>query len=439
MYDPVLAWSLGQDLTTRELDAVADLRKKLRTADRRRSRPTIGSPETRLLAYSKPLDLLSAYRFPLSSTLELADYGNWLRERPRLARPGTPLWTVIQTQPSASLRSQWTAFHGAQLNAPLDSDAIRLLALTAIGAGVRGLEFASHSSLEQEDNESRIRALTLALINAELALVEPWAAAGSYVTTADSNDPQVKAVMLEYDRSRLLVATRTAQNAQYVPQHVSGGSVSFVVPGVPESHDLIELTPAGLRPLKTPPRHRRHADHARQLRHGVAGADDARPADGQRPRAASGRGLAAFGTARSRAGGANAGRSRNGRSPPAGARPRRCRVVGAGRRRPRNLGKSRPRAGRRRSQERLRVVAAGAHVAWRAKAQALAARPRLVTVHRRQPLRRRVRHAARALGIDRQPACPPSASQSSGRRRFRKPARRSCRPGGGTCNTRSRA
>jgi hypothetical protein len=250
VYDPVLAWSLGQDLTSRELDAVADLRKKLRAADRRRARPTVGSPETRLLAYSKPLDLVSAYRFPLASTLELADYGNWLRERPRLARPGTPLWTVVQTQPSASLRFQWSAFGGAPRSAPLDSEAIRLLALTAVGAGVRGIEFASHSSLELEDNESRIRALTLALINAELAIVEPWVAAGSYLAAADSNDPQVKGVVLEYDRSRLLIVTRSAQGAQYVPQHVSSGSVSFVVPGVPESHDLIELTPAGLRPLK---------------------------------------------------------------------------------------------------------------------------------------------------------------------------------------------
>jgi hypothetical protein len=95
-----------------------------------------------------------------------------------------------------------------------------------------------------------MRALSLAILNAEIGLVEPWAAAGNYVTTADSNDPRVKGVVLQYEASRLLVVTRVAQHAQYVPQHANGGSVSFVLPGVPESHEVAELSGGGLRPLK---------------------------------------------------------------------------------------------------------------------------------------------------------------------------------------------
>jgi hypothetical protein len=115
---------------------------------------------------------------------------------------------------------------------------------------VRGLEFASHSRLDAQDNDTRLRALTLAILNAELDLVEPWAAAGSYSATADSNDPHVKGVLLQYESSRLLIVTRVGPHAQYVPQHANGDSVSFVVPGVPESHDLVELTIGGVRPLK---------------------------------------------------------------------------------------------------------------------------------------------------------------------------------------------
>jgi hypothetical protein len=157
---------------------------------------------------------------------------------------------VIQTQPAASMRAQWAALGGPGADGGVDPDALRLLAFTAIGAGVRGLEFASHSQLDAGDNTTRTRALTLAILNAELDLVEPWAAAGSYLSSADSNDPRVKAVVLQYDTSRLMLATRVGPHSQYLPEHASSASVSFVVPGVPESHDLIELTAGGVRPLK---------------------------------------------------------------------------------------------------------------------------------------------------------------------------------------------
>lgn len=249
IYDSVLAWSLGQSLAAPELDRVSAAARQLRSADHRRARPIIAGPETELNFYSRHVDLLSAYRFPLVTSLQLTDYGTWLRERPQLAKPGTPFWTVIQTQPAASLREQWSALGKAPGAVALDPDAIRLLVFTAIGAEIRGLEFASHSRLDAADDATRIRAATLALINTELDLVEPWAAAGTYVGAADSNDATVKGVVLQYDRSRLLIVTRNAAHAQYVPQH-GGSSVSFIIPGVPESHDLVELTAGGLRPLK---------------------------------------------------------------------------------------------------------------------------------------------------------------------------------------------
>jgi hypothetical protein len=250
-YHRMLAWSIGQELTARDFENVAETARRLRAADRSHSRPLLFSPETDFLRYSRELrDLLSVYRFPLATSLQLTDYGTWLRERPRLARPGTPVWTVVQTQPAASMRAQWAALGAANAAGGLDADAVRLLAFTAVGAGVRGLEFASHSPLDANDHVSRLRALTLAILNAELDLVEPWAAAGSYLSTADSNDPHVKAVLLQYEASRLLLVTRVGPHAQYFPQHASSTGVSFVVPGIPESHDLIELTAGGVRPLK---------------------------------------------------------------------------------------------------------------------------------------------------------------------------------------------
>ena len=98
-YDVVLAWDLGQNVARRELDATIAVAKQVRAADRRMGRPLMCGAEAELQNFSRHADVLLMYRMPLGSSLELSDYGTWLRERPRLAAPGTPIWTVVQTQP----------------------------------------------------------------------------------------------------------------------------------------------------------------------------------------------------------------------------------------------------------------------------------------------------------------------------------------------------
>ena len=66
------------------------------------------------MAFSRQVDLLSVCRNPLASSLELKDYSTWLAQRPRLARPGTPLWTVVQTEPAPSVIEQAAELSGRQ-------------------------------------------------------------------------------------------------------------------------------------------------------------------------------------------------------------------------------------------------------------------------------------------------------------------------------------
>ena len=189
-YEPVLAWNLGSGLASRELPGTIALSQAIRAADRQLRRPLLGSAEEQSLAYSRQLDVLSSSRFPLGTSLELKDYGAWLRERPRLARPGTPLWTMVQTEIAPELAAQCAALAGKQAPEPtIDPDALRLLTYQAFATGMRGIEFASSSRLDAKDNATRIRALSLALLNLELELMEPWGAAGNYVASATSTDP----------------------------------------------------------------------------------------------------------------------------------------------------------------------------------------------------------------------------------------------------------
>jgi len=67
-----------------------------------------------LRAYSSHVDVLLLDRFTTATTFELADYRRWLLERPRLARPGTPVWTTISTEPAASLVNQVRTLSGGR-------------------------------------------------------------------------------------------------------------------------------------------------------------------------------------------------------------------------------------------------------------------------------------------------------------------------------------
>ncbi|HTQ39464.1 MAG TPA: hypothetical protein VMJ32_10570 [Pirellulales bacterium] len=228
-FAPVLAWHLGSGLAARELPGAAALARQLRLADRQLRRPLVCSPEEESLAYSRQVDVLSESRPTLDTSLELKDYGAWLSQRPRLARPGVPLWAVVQTEAEPAVVDEAAAFFGSgqPASAPvptIDVDSLRLTAYLAFCSGMRGLEFASRSRLDSGDNFTRLRAASLALLNLELDLISPWGAAGNYVTSATSNDPNISSVVLNADKARLVVAMRLPNSSQYVPAPDTGGT-----------------------------------------------------------------------------------------------------------------------------------------------------------------------------------------------------------------------
>ncbi len=250
-FEGVLAWNVGQGLTSRELEATAAIIKKLRIADARRARPIIGAADAELRAYSRQFDLMLTSRFPLGTSLELTDYGTWLRERPRLTRPGTPLWTVVQTQLSPRLYEQLAVFApGAPPEAMVDEEAVRLLTRTVVAAGTRGIIFESQSRLDASDAVTKSRATLAELMNIELDLIEPWSAAGNALTSSTTSDPLLTAAVLQIDRAKLLLPLRTTAGCQQVPRQSAGGAVTFVAPGVGEATDVYELSYTGFRPLR---------------------------------------------------------------------------------------------------------------------------------------------------------------------------------------------
>jgi hypothetical protein len=248
-FDRVLAWNLGGGLTRAELDVVRPWVKALRSADPRR-RPIFCEPDSDLRLYSRHIDVLMVERRPLGTSLELNEYGIWLRSRTQLARPGTPVWTTIQTQPSPQLIEQLALLsNGQPPRLGWQHEQLRLLVITALAAGMRGICFESLTPLDTTDAETQERAAILELLNLELALLEPWTSSGVYVTTAECSGSQLVGVVLQTERARLLLPLAIAPQNQFAIDHGAAGAVSFTVPGASESNDAFEMSPAGLRPL----------------------------------------------------------------------------------------------------------------------------------------------------------------------------------------------
>ncbi len=292
-FDCVLAWDLGDDLTEPDLDATQRWAEQIHAADHRLNRPLICRPRTDLRGFSRPANVLLIDRRPLGTSLELDKYATWVRQQPLLASLGTPIWTTVQTQTNEALRQQLSLMEpGYAPPLSVAPEQIRLLAYIAVASGSRGLVFVSDTPLDAPDPDSRQRAMTLELVNLEMQLLEPWAAAGSYVATAEASIPplpqppaperpvdrsllntkekakqpakkrapetkecEVSATLLQTDRVRLLLPLWLSAGAQCVPSQSAANAVTLRATSVPEVCDAYELTPRGAEPL----RHRRVA------------------------------------------------------------------------------------------------------------------------------------------------------------------------------------
>ncbi len=259
-FEPVLVWDLGHGLTDEQLEANRQRAERVRLADTRDGRPLICAPSNMLRSYSRQVNLLLIDRRPLGTSLEMPDYGTWVRRQPLLALPGTPIWTTVQTQSGEGLRRQLMAVSPGQ-NPPttMAPEQIRLLVYTAVSSGSRGLLFLSDSSLEAQDAETRQRAVTLQLLNLELDVIEPWAAAGSMVSQAESSQALVSGTVLRSDRARIVLPMWLAPGSQCVTPLAAANPLILTLPGIPESSNFFELTAGRLEPL----RHKREAGGTR--------------------------------------------------------------------------------------------------------------------------------------------------------------------------------
>lgn len=256
-WDRVLLWDLGAGLAESDVETLAERARRVRACDLRGGRGLIASADSGLRTISRHVDMLVARRTVLGTSLELDDYLTWLKERPRLSRPGTPIIATLSTELDPRTARQAAALSGIGARGlAVDPESLTLAAFTAVAAGSRGILFNSSRRIDGDDRESRARAAAARAMNVELKLLEPWAAAGRYASTAQASDPEVRAVVVEAARARMVLVWRGVQGSQVVARHYAGdlpddgAPLTLLVPGVPEAHQAWEVHPGGLRPAR---------------------------------------------------------------------------------------------------------------------------------------------------------------------------------------------
>jgi len=261
----VLAWNLGEQLSPDDLDHVERWESLVARHDPIDVRPTVLAPQLYTLAASRIADVMLVGRAVVGSELTIRQHTAWLTQRQRLARPGTPLWTQIETQPSPSQRLQMTALSSRGADHQ-ETTYAQLTALTSASLNIktRGFYFLSQTSLAAQDAQARRRALALELTNLRLQLLEPWLVAGRALSGARSSQPELSALVMQAERSHLLVPIWWSLNMQspYSPGNAlertqfpgksrrARGPVSFIVPGVAESSEAFLLTLGGIQRLQ---------------------------------------------------------------------------------------------------------------------------------------------------------------------------------------------
>jgi hypothetical protein len=257
-WDRVLAWDLGTGLSEDGVEELAELARRLRASDPRPGRPLIGSADSGLRTVSRHVDMIVARRTVLGTSLELLDWLEWLRQRPRLARPGTPFMTTLATEIDPTAARQAAALSGiGGRGLAIDPESLSLACFSAVAGGMRGILFSSSRRLDGDDPESRMRATAVREANIRLRLVEGWAAANRYTTNPRTSNPEVQAYVIEAGQARLVLAWRCVQGSQMVARRYDGHDIpgedkplSILVTGVPEAHRAYEVATGGLRPIQ---------------------------------------------------------------------------------------------------------------------------------------------------------------------------------------------
>lgn len=281
----ILAWYMGTRVSPEQADQLIEWVDQVKEADRLLRRPVLADIAGAERTLSRHLSMTGISRHVVHTAFPFLWYRQWLNRRRKLARPGCFVWTWVQTEPRSSER-QWRQTAGRQ---PLvvEYEQLRLQVYAALAAGYRGIGYWTRSPLDGDSTADRERRLSIALLNLELQLIEPWVSTGTladqipFQVVGDStlqasrrtprprpltlagyvdslrSVPQTnrasefQAAVIRSGDTLLLLPVWYDQDAQFVPGALVAKQIRLLVPGVPEASFAWSVTTTGVQPLRT--------------------------------------------------------------------------------------------------------------------------------------------------------------------------------------------
>jgi hypothetical protein len=248
-FDRVLAWSLGEELTGRNLQNAQQRVREIQESDQREGRPIVVNAVSHWTKYAQSVDILSVGLEPLGTSFLASQYNEWIRQRSQTIEHNKPVWADIQTDFPQTLVNQIRAIASVVPPTPIEPQQMRFLVYEAISGGARGLRFKSRSRLDGSDPTSRLRAMTIEWINNEISRLEPWIAGGALREPIATGDPSLEVHVISTHRSRLLLIQRVTHHEQYLAGDAPLQTIRFNDPDTTFSDQARLISDIGLQPL----------------------------------------------------------------------------------------------------------------------------------------------------------------------------------------------
>lgn len=286
----IMSFMLGMQIPADAKETLVDWKRQIEDADRRYRRPIMADVTGLEHTYSRHVDMLGVSRFPIGSSLKPKEYRDWLIERRKTARPGSFIWTWVQTEMDVS--SAGNATKNTARSMVVEPEQIRLLTYAAIAAGCRGVGYWKKTPLNSTAPGAMERKLAITQLNLELELLEPWLATGTVVEhvpfrvsqrglklsqraiafqgidgarsernarlrardyDADVNsgrDDELEATIIRTDYGMLLLPVWYHRTANYAPSQMAANDATIVVRGAGRAASAWEVTTTGIRSLE---------------------------------------------------------------------------------------------------------------------------------------------------------------------------------------------
>ena len=287
--DPILFWYLGTRIPPDAKDELVSWVDQVRSADPLR-RPLLADVTGSEQIFSKYVEMLSASRHAINTSLPIKEYRDWLVKRGQMANAGSFMWTWIPTE-AAAQNVEWRE-SGDKQPIIVEPEQIRLLVYAALSAGSRGVGFYKTNPFDANRPGDRERLLAISQLNLELEILEPFLATGKLVsqpvpfqvttrpepvigqrdldfrTRRDESwaklrarddqqrrqselPSELEAAVISTDfGAKLLLPVWYRKDAQYVPDQMAANDAKIIVPGGGESAAAWEVTTTGVTNLE---------------------------------------------------------------------------------------------------------------------------------------------------------------------------------------------